>query len=173
MKASPKREMRRLTKEKLIDYINIVNRNFWTLQGNWMVSIGERYSNQVALEFDDICFGRCAEVQVYRLKKFFNLGSDIPSLIRIFTFSQFWSTLDCEYDRVTDKQIIWRVTRCPMQLQRIKNGLGELPCKLSALSINEKIAKAINPKMKVACLLCPPDSHPENRWCEWLFELRK
>ena len=163
--------MMQMPKERLIDYIELVDKNFWTLQNNWIINMEARYGDEVALEFDDLAFGRCCEIQVYRLKKFFGLGDDIPALMKIFDFSQFCSTLDTEFHDITDKQVMWRVTRCPIQLARIERGESEIPCKVSAIPINEKIAKAINPKMKCTCIICPPDPHPADRWCEFKFTI--
>lgn len=161
----------RLSKERLADYIEMVHKNFWNLQGYYILELERRYGKNVAMEFDDIAFGRAAEVQVYRLKKFFNLGDDMSALMKIFDFSEFCSNIEYEFREVSDKRLIWRVTECPMQLARLKARLPEIACKLSAVPINEKIAKAINPKMKSICVMCPPDPHSEDRWCEFEFKI--
>jgi hypothetical protein len=160
-----------LSKERLVDYIEIIHKNFWTLQGCYVLELERRYGGDVAMEFDDIAFGRAAEVQVYRLKKFFDLGDDMSALMKIFDFSEFCSNIEYEFHEVTEKRLIWRVTKCPMQLARLKDGLPEIACKLSAIPINEKIARAINPKMKSICIVCPPDPHSEDRWCEFEFKI--
>ena len=160
-----------LSKERLVDYIQMIHKNFWTLQGNYILELEKRYGEAVAMEFDDIAFSRAAEVQVYRLKKFFNLGEDMPALMKVFDFSEFCSNIEYEFHEVTDKRLIWRVTKCPMQMARLKDDLPEIACKLSAIPINERIAKAINPKMKSTCIICPPDPHPSDRWCEFEFKI--
>jgi len=160
-----------LPKERLVDYIELIHKNFWTLQGHYVLELERRYGEDVAMEFDDIAFGRAAEVQVYRLRKFFNLGDDIPALMKIFDFSEFCSNIEYEFLDVSDKRLIWRVTKCPMQIDRLKAGLPEIACKLVAIPTNEKIAKAINPKMKSTCIMCPPDPHPKDRWCEFEFKI--
>lgn len=160
-----------LPKEQLVDYIEMIHKNFWTLQGYYVLELEKRYGQNVAMEFDDIAFGRAAEVQVYRLKKFFNLGDDMTALMKIFDFSEFCSNIKYEFREVTEKRLVWRVTKCPMQQARLKDGLPEIACKLSAIPINEKIAKAINPRMKSICVICPPNSHPEDRWCEFEFKI--
>jgi hypothetical protein len=38
-------------------------------------------------------------------------------------------------------------------------------------TICEAAATVINPAAKVKCLVCPPDEHPEDVWCEWEFEI--
>lgn len=162
-----------LSKEKLVDYIEMVHKNFWTLQGYYVLELEKRYGEDVAMEFDDVAFGRAAQVQVYRLKKFFNLGDDMSALMKIFDFSEFCSNIEYEFHEVTEKRLVWRVTKCPMQMDRLKAGMPEIACKLSAIPINEKIAKAINPKMRSTCIMCPPDPHPKDRWCEFAFEIER
>ena len=161
-----------LPKEKLVDYIYLIHKNFWTLHGNYIMNLEKRYGEGVAMEFEDLAFGRAAEVQVYRLKEFFGLGDDMSALMKIFDFSEFCSNIEYEFLEVTNNRLIWRVTKCPMQLTRLEAGLPEIACKLSAMPINERIAKTVNPKMKSTCITCPPDPHPPDRWCEFEFKIQ-
>ena len=52
-------------------------------------------------------------------------------------------------------------------------GLGELACKPAGMAICEAAASVINPAIRVTCLVCPPEAHPADVWCEWEFELRR
>jgi hypothetical protein len=49
--------------------------------------------------------------------------------------------------------------------------MGELACKPAGIAISEAAARALNPACQVRCLVCPPDAHPRDVWCEWEFEL--
>ena len=47
----------------------------------------------------------------------------------------------------------------------------ELACKPAGHAICEAAGKVINPSLEVKCLICPPDDHPEDVWCDWEFRL--
>ena len=56
---------------------------------------------------------------------------------------------------------------CRPQKARIKMGLGELACKSPGLAYFEGYAPAIDDRLRYRCLLCPPDLHAEDLWCQW------
>ena len=38
-----KRRVSELPKEKVLDYVEMLCKNFWTLQDNWMVNVEKKY----------------------------------------------------------------------------------------------------------------------------------
>lgn len=166
-------QLNKLPKEKILDYLETVYKNFWTLQNNWMVQTEKKYGHEVATDFDTLCFGRQLEVAAYRLKSFLKLGNDIPALIKVFE----WGLIEepgTERDliQVDNKKMIYRVTKCAMQLARKERGAPELPCKPAHMGCIDKMAKAVNPKFEVLRSMAPPDKHPEDVWCEAEIGLR-
>ena len=78
-----------------------------------------------------------------------------------------------EYDiqQIDESRFRLRVTSRHQQVRRVEEGLGELPCKPAGMAICEAAAGAINPAIRVKCLVYPPDAHLADVWCEWEFEL--
>jgi len=172
IKMVTKNEYAKLSKQQLIDYTEFMHKSFWNLQGNWMLNVNKRYGAEVAVKFDEMVFGRISEVQAMRLKTLFNLGDTIQDFMKALALSTMWEpTGEWEYVEFDDKHVIARVNKCPMQLARLKLGIGELACKAAGLESMIRFAAPINPKLKASCIVCPPDKHPENIWCEWLWEL--
>lgn len=162
-----------MTREMLVEYADFLGKSFWTHQGQWMVHVNERYGTETAAEFDQKVFSKSAEVQAFRLKKLFQLGGSISDLIRAMNLSTIWSNVDFEWLDVTENSARLRITDCIMQKNRLDLGLPELPCKDPAMGVNTGVTNALNPDIKTTCVVCPPDKHEEDRWCEWLFELKK
>ena len=173
MTLSRRDELMKLSKERLVDFIEMASSNFWTLQNNWMINVEGKFGRDVAVELDGMCYGRAAEVQIFRIKKFLNLGDDMPSLARAILLSLFSFYVDIEFPEITQTKVVRRVRVCPMQLERRRKGLPELPCKPALVSAYTKVAAAVNPKIKITHVLCPPDPHPEDLWCDVVFELKK
>jgi hypothetical protein len=76
-----------------------------------------------------------------------------------------------EYE-IGEKEAIIRNTNCRVQNTRIKKGLTEFPCKQVRSEFMRAFAKEFNPNIQVECILCPPDKHPDNLWCEWKFSAK-
>lgn len=157
--------------EKWCEYMEIANKNFWTLQNNWMYRVETMYGQQAALELDGLCYGRAIEVSAYRLKKFFDFGDDdLDTLAKIYQLTPAGSYCDMEFIRASEDRLIRRVTVCPMQLARLEKGLSPIECK-SALEIAAaNIANVVNPAIEVTKVLCPPDPMPEGLWCDVVYE---
>lgn len=165
-------EFKKLSKDQLVDFIQMASKNFWTLQNNWMFHVEKRFGHEAAVELDGICYGRAMEVQTHRLKKFFNLKDDLESLVQVLKFSLFGLYAEgLEYE-ISGHRAIRRVRRCPMQLRRLEDGLPELHCKPALTSTASKIARVINPVIKVISVMAPPDSHPRDLWCETIYEVK-
>lgn len=164
-------ELKKMDNKMLIEYVDFLGKTFWTHQGQWMLNVNMRYGTDIAAEFDSMVFGKSAEVQAWRLKKFFNLNGTISDLVRIMNLSTIWSNVDFEWEDIDGKNARLKITNCVMQKSRIQLGLPELPCREPAIQVNKSVTKVVNSNIKTTCIVCPPDRHEENRWCEWLFEL--
>ena len=173
MKYNFRDEVSNLSKEQMVDLLQFMADSWWNLQNTWMVNISKEFGTEVAAKFDGLVFSRCAQVQARRLQKLFGLGDDIPALIEANKLSPLWSFVDMEILDQTEKSVRFLVTKCQMQLNRLEAGLPELPCKQPGIDVLGGFGKTVNPKIKMTCLLCPPDEHPDDAWCEWLYELEE
>ena len=160
-----------LTREQLLEFIDMQQKNWWNLQNNWMAYMNAEYGMEAAVKGDCHCFPANARVQMLRLKKLLGLGADLDALMKAMVLSTIWANGEYDVTRVDDRTFRIRVTDCRQQVRRLEEGMGELACKPAGLAISEAAARVIHPGCRVRCLVCPPDSHPPNVWCEWEFEL--
>ena len=162
-----------LSREQLLDFIDMQQKNWWNLQNNWMLYVNTEYGEEAAVKGDSHCFPRTAKVQMYRLIKFLGLKDDLGSLMDAMVLSTIWANGDYEIWQVDDTRFRIKVVHCYQQVRRLEDGLSELPCKPAGIAICEAAAQVINPNARVRCLVCPPDEHPEDVWCDWEFEIPK
>ncbi len=158
-----------LPRAQLLELIDIQQKNWWNLQNNWMAYMDRTYGMDAAVAGDSTCFPANARVQMFRLKKFLGLGDDVESLRKAMVLSTIWANGEYEASVVDDRTLRIRVTDCHQQITRIEEGMGELGCKPAGMAICEVAARVINPGCQVRCLVCPPDAHPRDVWCEWEF----
>ncbi len=55
MDAWLRREFKKLPKDRLIDFVHMTSKNFWSLQNNWVFHIEKRFGHDVAVELDSVC----------------------------------------------------------------------------------------------------------------------
>lgn len=167
-----KRELlRKLPKEKLVELVYIAGKDFWNVQGNWIYWVENNYGLNAVGKADAVVFAEIARVETYRVKELFNLGNDVPALMRSLELVTYTGGLiEPEFREVGDKHLSLYIPRCGQDLRKVQ-GHPELPCKEAGLACFTNQARVINPKFKVSCIFCPPDKHPEDVWCAWMFEL--
>lgn len=161
----------KLSKAELLDYIDMFQKNWWNLQNNYILYINNEYGEEAAVKADANCFTANARVQMYRLRKMFGLKDDLPSLMDAIVLSTIWANCDYDLTKVDNEKFRIKVTKCYQQVRRLEDGLGELACKPAGMAICEAAAEVINPNANVKCLVCPPDEHSQDVWCEWEYEI--
>lgn len=165
-------ELTKLTKEQLLDYIEVCHKTVWSLQNEWMMNVNQRYGSQAAAEFDEMLWAKWPAVEAHRLKRFLNLGDTLADFVKCRLYSiAIEENMDEEYVELTDKRLHWRVTKCPMQLRRRQDGLDELHCKPAFTAMWKALVEVINPNIRIVKVYAPRDPHPDDDWCGAILEL--
>jgi hypothetical protein len=166
------KEVRNLSDEMLVRYADLLSYSWWNLQGNWMQLISTKHGTELAAEYDTAVWDKNSKVQAWKLKALFNFDGSMEHFVRAISLSTVFSNTEFEFPERTQKRVRLLVTKCTMQLNRLKGNLPELPCKVPGIAAVAGFAAAYNPKVKTTCISCPPDEHSDNEWCHWLFELQ-
>ncbi len=160
----------RIPQEELVE---LCSKSLYTIDGLWFTLVEEKYGLDVALDMDVEVWRRLGVIQARRLLKTFAIKDDspIPALIKILQTDPILVIYRPEIVELTDNKVVFRLTRCPPQKARIRDGKGEFPCKPVGIALFTSYAEAVDPEVKLSCLTCPPDAHPSQYWCEWRFEI--
>ena len=171
---SDKKIISEIPKDKIADYIFMHLRNMWAVDGLYYLGIEEKMGTETATEIDRKVWEVMGKIEARRIKKLFELKKDdIPTMMKGLRLSG-W-TLDLEDKEIIiekDKGII-RNIKCRVQNTRLKKGLKEFGCKPVRWDFLKSFVHEFNPKIEVKCNVCPPDKHPNDLWCEWVFELKE
>lgn len=164
------KELEALPKEKLIEIIKMLSKNWHTLDGLWFRAVEEEFGFDVALKLDYKMWEKGPVIESRRIKELFNLSGGGPAaVVKAINFMSWAPATGYTYEELPGGKVVWTCTTCPPQDARKRQGLGENLCKPPGVSCFTAIAQAIDPAVKVNCLVCPPDPHPEDYWCKWEF----
>lgn len=156
-----------ISKEKLID---LFARSIMTMDGLWFLSAEEKYGLDKAIEMDCSVWQRFMPIHLKRVMKTFDIKEDgITGLFKAFEVDPIWSIFKPEFPLLTKEKCVIRMTDCPPQKARVRDGRGEFPCKEVGIACFRSVIKDFLPDGELRCIVCPPDPHPENVWCEWEF----
>ena len=167
------KQLRALSKEQLAKFLFLELRNLWTVDGLYFLGIEEAYGTEVATNIDAHVWEVMGKIEARKLKEFLHLtGTDIPSMMKALLYTSWALDLEDKEIVVEKNRAIIRNVRCRVQNTRKEKDLGEFGCKPVRFGFLKAFAKEFNSAIVVKCIVCPPDKHPENLWCEWEFTLR-
>jgi len=161
------------SKEKLVDLLFLQIRNIWRVDGLYFLGIEEKFGTEAATTIDRNCWSILARLEARALKELLELKSnDIEAFVTALRATSWALYQEGKEWEVKAGKAILRITSCRTQKARIRKGLGEFPCKQVRWTYLKEFAKEFNPEIEVNCIVCPPDKHDENLWCEWEFVLK-
>ena len=163
-----------LPKEKIPEYIFMQLRNLWAADGLYFLAIEELYGTKVATKIDAQVWAVMGKIEARKLKEFLGItGTDIPTMMNALQYTTWALDLEDKEIMIKKDHAVIRNVRCRVQSTRINKGLKEFGCKPVRFGFLKAFAKEFNPDIVVKCTVCPPDSHPENLWCQWEFTYKE
>ena len=163
-------ELEKLPRETLIEIIEMLGRNWLTVDGLWFQNIENEFGLETAVRFDEKIWERQSLIEAGRIKRVFEITEKgLLAVVKanIFLAAYFNPAFDFELQEISPNEVIQTCIHCPNQEVRIKQGQEIFPCKKVGLMERTNFAKVIDPEVKVECLVCPPDPRPPNVWCQW------
>jgi hypothetical protein len=163
-----------IPKEKLADFIFMHLRNMWTVDGLYYLGIEDKFGIEAATEIDRKVWEVMGKIEARKLKKLFDIkGDDIASMVKALRLSGWILDLEDKEIILKKDSAIIRNVKCRVQNTRINKNLDEFGCKPVRWGFLKAFAYEFNPNIEVLCNVCPPDTHPDDLWCEWEFRLKK
>ena len=159
-----------LPKETLIELLKMFAKTWLITDGVYFQAIEERLGVDEAVKIDIRMWERITLYQARKLKELLGLDERGPMAIaraQNYLISSLLDGFDIEFYENAPEKVVFACTRCSVQEARVRQGRGEFPCKPVGLIYHEKLIEALDPDVKLQCLACPPDPHPDDYWCKW------
>jgi|WetSurMetagenome_2_1015567.scaffolds.fasta_scaffold39608_3 hypothetical protein len=167
--------IQKLSADELSDLADEMSKNWVACDGIWFQSVEQNYDYEMhtTKRINDSNWFRFSNVEANLIMQRFNLpqngGLDI--LKEALSHRLYARICESEFEETPGKLIL-KINHCRVQDARKKRGLADYNCKSSGVAEYSYFAAAVNPEIRVKCLVCPPDPHPREYWCAWEFELQ-
>ena len=163
-----------LPEEKIVEYLFLQLRNLWAVDGLYFLGIEKLAGTETATKIDAEVWAVMGKIEARKLKEFLGITTnDIPSMMTALQYTSWALDLEDKDFMITKNRAVIRNIRCRVQNTRRSKGLTEFGCKPVRFGFLKAFAKEFNPEIVVKCNICPPDSHPEDLWCEWEFTYKE
>ena len=163
-----------LTREELIELLEITAKDLIALDGTWFQSLEREQGMDTAMEHDRAAWRRFVPSEARRLKKLLNLpdGCGLAGLaaalpLRCTSLANEWEIL-WEDDGAA---LVFRITDCRVQNARARKGMEFHPCKSVGELEYAGFAAALDDRIHCECVSCFPDNTDNTCNCAWRFQM--
>jgi len=159
------------SREDLIKIIEMHAKNWLAHDGCWFLAAEERYGMEAAIELDTRSWERFTVAEAARIKKEFNLPENggLDTLAEALKYRIYATVNEQEIERPAPDRLVFTMKDCKVQSTRRRKRLPDFPCKRVGVVEYSGFAATIDPRIKTACLHCPPDERREDLYCQWEF----
>lgn len=161
------------SREELLICIGEIAKTWLTGDGLWFQEVEKEKGMVEAKAVNDCCWSLFSKMEAFKIKKFLGLPDNggLKALESALPL-RIYSTINAHASKWDeDGSFIFSMMECRVQSARRRKGMDHYPCKSAGLIEYTEFAHAIDPKIKVECLWCPPDCVPETEFCAWKFSV--
>ena len=163
-----------LSREQLIELLDIYAKNWLALDGVWFQSIEEKFGMDEAMLHDKQAWERFTVIEARRIKTFLDLPEHpgLEGLAKALSL-RFYGNLNRAEPETRGNTLIYRVLDCRVQSARSRKGMALHPCKSVGIIEYGGFAKTIDDRISCRCLSCYPEVTDETCSCAWEFTLEE
>jgi len=159
-----------MSSAKLRSYLEFLLWHYRVVDGFWFLSVESKYGRPDAEHLDEVVWGKIAGMSAKDLAERFSITEKgLKGLLRAFQYLPWTMIIGYKIEDRGD-HLMLTVPECPTQVARVRHGLPEFHCRDMHQREFESFVHAIDPGVKVECLLAPPE-HPSDMFCRWRFSL--
>lgn len=163
-----------LSKDELVQLIEIYSKNWLALDGVWFQSVERRRGMDEAMLHDKEAWSRFTVIEAKRIKDFLRLP-EYPGLegLKKALSLRFYANLNEDEYIMEGNKLVYRMMDCRVQSARKRKGMELHPCKSVGIIEYSEFARTIDSRISCRCLSCCPDINDETCCCAWEFTLEE
>jgi len=162
-----------LTREQLLELIEIYSKNWLAHDGVWFQSIERALGMDEAMRHDIGAWTPFTKIEAKRIKEFLKLPekAGLEGLEKALQFRFYANLNKQECIRESENVLLMRMVECRVQTARSRKGMPFHPCKPGGLVEYAGFAEVIDPRIRCECVSCYPDVTDDSCACAWRFTL--
>jgi len=167
--------LRTLDKETLVRLLMDDAKNWLAHDGLWFQAVEAVHGMDAAIAADRAAWERFTVVEAGRIMQRLGLepGGGIPALCECLSHRLYARLNTQQVVEQSETRALFVMRDCRVQAARKRKGLPDFPCKSVGLVEYAEFARAVDPRITTRCVSCPPDAHPDDRYCAWEFTLER
>jgi hypothetical protein len=164
--------LKNLTREELEKLTEAYALSWLAHDGCWFLASEEKYGIDTAIELDKKAWERFAPVEAKRIMKVFNFeaGGGLKTLEKVLNHRMYSLINEQSFEWKDDNTLVFKMINCRVQNARKQKGLEPFPCKQVGIVEFTNFAKAVDERVQIKCISCPPDSVKDYH-CAWEFKI--
>lgn len=170
------KELERLSKEELIELVEIYSKDWLACDGLWFQAVEARHGMDGAMDCDKEIWRSFTVIEAKRVKEFLGLEdkAGLEGLEKAIRMRLYANLNDEEYI-IEGNTLTYRTLNCRVQRARSRKGMEWHPCKAIGEIEYADFAKVIDNRIKCECISCYPDITEDERdgCCAWKFTLQE
>lgn len=160
-----------LSKEQLLELIDLYSKNWLALDGVWFQSVENRLGMEEAMFHDREAWRRYTVIEARRIKTFLGLPehAGLEGLALALAF-RFYGNLNRQETVFDGNRMLYRNLDCRVQTARKRKGLPFHPCKSVGIIEYSEFAQVLDNRIRCRRISCYSDA-VDSVGCAWEFTL--
>lgn len=162
-----------MSREELLAALHMFAKNWLAHDGCWFLAAERRHGLDEAMRLDAEAWGVFAGLEARRILESFHIaaGGGLAALEQALGL-RMYALINQQHCEWLDGggRLRFVMDRCRVQEARRRKGLADFPCRPVGEVEFASFARAVDPRLCVTCLYCPPDAPPGGA-CAWEFTL--
>jgi hypothetical protein len=158
--------------ENFKKYVKLLLDQYQIVDGFWFSFIEKEFGIETALRINEEIWARIGTRTAREIKYLFKIeGRGVDGVLNALRYLPWYTITGYRVFREADSVRI-EIPKCVPQEIRARKNMGEYPCKKMHLAIFENFVKEIDNSIEVRCVFAPPDEHPQDLYCRWIFKAK-
>lgn len=165
-------EYTNLSREKLLDLLEVYAKNWLALDGLWFQSVEQAFDMDRAMEHNKTVWRRYTVIEARRIKELLELPEQagLDGLRRALGLRLYAPLNEVEMT-LEGNVLTFRTLSCRVQTARSRKGMPWHPCKEVGIIEYGEFAREIDARITTECVSCYPDITDHDCACIWRFTL--